>query len=186
MKRQSNDDTYQRYWWISDHGRVKITTNFNDATTWPKLSLTGGHTTKYLALSRNDFIEKYVHRLVARFFIGLPPEDGNWTVDHVNGDKLDNHYTNLEWITYAENIRRYWQKRREQGKPSNDEYHRKAAEVATTRPREDRDNIIIDLYTKGFTVLSIIEQTGFSHHVVSKVVKRYRQANGIKTKNRRK
>lgn len=44
-----------------------------------------------------------VHRIVAEAFIGLP-EDKNYTVNHKDGNKLNNHYTNLEWIPHSENI----------------------------------------------------------------------------------
>lgn len=42
-----------------------------------------------------------VHRIVAEAFIenslGLP------TVNHIDGDKHNNHVTNLEWVSYSEN-----------------------------------------------------------------------------------
>lgn len=46
-----------------------------------------------------------VHRLVAWEFC---PEnrDMNLTVDHLDMNRLNNHYTNLEWITLEDNIRR--------------------------------------------------------------------------------
>ena len=44
-----------------------------------------------------------VHRLVASAFVsGAEP---GLVVNHKNGDKLDNHPENLEWITPGENIR---------------------------------------------------------------------------------
>ena len=45
-----------------------------------------------------------VHRLVALAFIG-PRLDG-MTVDHVNGNKIDNRPENLEYVTREENSRR--------------------------------------------------------------------------------
>ena len=46
---------------------------------------------------------KSIHRLVAEAFINnpnnLPP------VNHIDGNKLNNFYTNLEWISNADNIR---------------------------------------------------------------------------------
>lgn len=56
-----------------------------------------------------------IHRLVAEYFLP-PPTDEQWemnekkgwkcmTVNHKDGDKKNNHFTNLEWHTYAENNR---------------------------------------------------------------------------------
>ena len=46
---------------------------------------------------------KYVHRLVATAFLGLPKN--NEEVNHKNGVRSDNNINNLEWVTHIENIR---------------------------------------------------------------------------------
>lgn len=43
-----------------------------------------------------------VHRLVAYTFLGEPPIDKN-VVNHLDGNKRNNHYTNLEWTDYMGN-----------------------------------------------------------------------------------
>ena len=44
-----------------------------------------------------------VHRLVAATFLGKPPK--NYTVNHKDGNRLNNCIDNLEWISLADNIR---------------------------------------------------------------------------------
>ena len=49
----------------------------------------------------------YVHRLVAEAFI--PNTDGQETINHINGNKLDNRVENLEWVSNAENVKHAFQ-----------------------------------------------------------------------------
>lgn len=46
---------------------------------------------------------KRVHKLVALLFCGM--KDGCDIVNHLDGDKMNNHYSNLEWTTCRENTR---------------------------------------------------------------------------------
>lgn len=44
-----------------------------------------------------------VSRLVAKYFVENP--DNKQFVNHINNDSLDNHYSNLEWVTTSENLK---------------------------------------------------------------------------------
>lgn len=52
---------------------------------------------------RGERIDKAIHRLVASAFI--PNPDNLPEVNHIDGNKLNNKYTNLEWCTRSENRR---------------------------------------------------------------------------------
>lgn len=45
-----------------------------------------------------------VHRIVAKTFLPPPPTPEHKWVNHEDGNKLNNHYTNLKWTTISENI----------------------------------------------------------------------------------
>ena len=44
-----------------------------------------------------------IHRLVAYYFVNNPNPEIYNIVNHIDGNKLNNHYANLEWITQSEN-----------------------------------------------------------------------------------
>ena len=52
---------------------------------------------------------KYIHELVAEQFIGLRPE--GYQVDHIDGNRSNNHCANLEYVTRSENIKRMWKRK---------------------------------------------------------------------------
>ena len=50
----------------------------------------------------------YVHRLVAEMFCTKPTPE-SLQVNHKDGDKTNNHYTNLEWCTGQQNMDHAWE-----------------------------------------------------------------------------
>ena len=62
-----------------------------------------GYLTYVITLNNGKSKRIPSHRLVAKTF--LQPVEGKNHVNHIDGDKLNNHHSNLEWCTPAENIR---------------------------------------------------------------------------------
>lgn len=99
-------DEYGGKYQVSSFGRIKSFANngkkrseqgkiMNDYLTdrgYVRVTLRDGVTTKYLR----------VHRLVAFAFLDNPY---NYTeLNHIDGDKTNNHVDNLEWCTRSENL----------------------------------------------------------------------------------
>lgn len=62
---------------------------------------TSGYETYHMYDVERDRQTLMVHRIVAKTFIPLVA--GNDFVNHKDGDKLNNHISNLEWVTKSEN-----------------------------------------------------------------------------------
>lgn len=111
---------------------------------------------------------KTVHSLVARAFHGAPPgpvgsRSGEYTVDHVDGDKTNNCADNLEWVTSDENRRRA--------------IERGTIPRGATHPRskltEDDVRHMRELYESGeHTQTALAEQFGISPSQVSVIIRR--------------
>lgn len=88
---------YNGKYLISDCGKV-----FNSKTS--KQVAQNKNTRGYLTVNLNNNT-KIVHRLVADAFI--ENKLSKPYVNHIDTNKLNNHYTNLEWCTQRENVKHY-------------------------------------------------------------------------------
>lgn len=113
----------QKYWeyWISPEGRVfKSRSDIDELEEiTPSLTSTNKYKGKgyggYYAVSTNKLPEKYIHRMVATHFVYNDDPQTKTCVDHIDGNKHNNHYTNLEWVTRSENHKRMHARLRAEG-----------------------------------------------------------------------
>ena len=81
---------------VSNHGRVK------SVKKQLVLKICGsGNRYKTVALCNGMRKTFRLHRLVAAAFI--PNPDNKPCIDHIDGDRTNNHADNLRWVTYLEN-----------------------------------------------------------------------------------
>ena len=86
----------QATYYISSHGRIKSIHN-NGRHQY----LTGSIGMRYGKPRYHKTKIGYTHRLVALHFVPNPHNKPQ--VNHIDGNKQNNHYTNLEWCTGEEN-----------------------------------------------------------------------------------
>lgn len=101
----ANDFTLKGIW-----VKIKYNSNYlisNDAQVYSinskKILKPNRHTHGYLVVSlweNNKQKRFYIHRLVLEHFSNEKPKD---TVNHIDGNKTNNHISNLEWATYKDN-----------------------------------------------------------------------------------
>ena len=88
---------YKGHYQISNYGNVRSLKK--DAFLMKGAYLKGY---KIISLWKNGIGKMFrVHRLVAAAFI--PNPENKPCIDHIDGDKSNNHADNLRWVTYLEN-----------------------------------------------------------------------------------
>ena len=83
-------------WQVSSFGRCRdtrgrITLGCAEASGYRNVRITGHRT--------------FVHRVVAYSFLGPPPSEEAWQVNHIDGNRSNNRKDNLEWASHSENMR---------------------------------------------------------------------------------
>ncbi len=89
-------DIAPRYW-VSDHGDIISTVRKGRIM---KKTI-GTHGYPYVSIMIDDKpIKMLVHRIMGKAFLDGEKE----TINHIDGNKENNHISNLEWATHKENL----------------------------------------------------------------------------------
>lgn len=130
---------------ISEYGDIvnistgrKLKTNLNNL----------GYRVLSLQCEDNTGLTVAVHRLVAYNFLGSPPKNKN-IVNHLNGDKEKNHYTNLEWTDYEGNNQHAIYTGLNDIYNSNNKFKKYSDELTTD---------ICKLFEQGFSVQEVLKK----------------------------
>ena len=92
---------YEGLYKVSECGEVlntkrnKLQKSYRHGRGYDRIGLTSQ------GLQRNH----YVHRLVGDAFLEPPKNVNQNQINHIDGNKNNNHYSNLEWVTASENMK---------------------------------------------------------------------------------
>lgn len=141
------------YMMVSNYGRVKSLDRtirqknkygkYNDRKLKGKMltPFDNGHGYKMIHIRENGKrTVRYVHRLVAEAFIDNPENKPH--VNHIDYDRSNNHFENLEWCTAKENAR--YSAWKQKGKRKNTSYSATGERYIYYRAKHKKYRVVID------------------------------------------
>lgn len=131
------------YYEISNYGRIKQNNKIKEYNLTPL-----GYVSFILPFN-------YVHRAVAHAFI--PNPENKETVNHIDGDKTNNHVSNLEWATRSENSQHAYDNKLNVGPP------RKLT-------LEQTDEIRAKYIPKEYTMQKLADEYGIAISTIHRII----------------
>ena len=158
---------YEGKYSVSNYGRVRSLDRYAEradgTTQWVKgRILKATVRNKYMRVILAGYGKhnhQSVHSLVAKTF--LPNPFNKEYVNHIDGDKFNNHVSNLEWVTPLENSR----------DASEKGYYRSGLTHDQSKLSVGEVNEILDLYKYGFYQSEIGGFYGVSQTYISAIVR---------------
>lgn len=129
--------------------------------------MSSGYKQAHLTNDNGKLKNQSVHRSVAILYVHNP--ENKPFVNHIDENKLNNHYTNLEWVTSNENLQS-WHNNNSDKHSSIKDYTvvPKESEILQNNPNisgryftEQSVRNICELYQKGYRKVDIHKITGF-------------------------
>ena len=117
-----------------------------------------GYKYVYLSYSHTGRVKWYIHRLVATHFIQNP--ESKPQVNHIDGNKSNNHADNLEWCTNDENQRH----------AVLNNLHYQGESHKDSKFTEDSVKLLPKLINIGFSISQINKLTGVAHVNIEKII----------------
>lgn len=154
---------YEGYYQISNHGRVKSLVGWNGNQYIKREKMLNPYKHKasknyyrsVVKLKKNmKSKDMKVHRLVAEAFI--PNPENKSEVNHIDGNPLNNHVTNLEWVTHQENIA-----------------HSVENELRVYAIKTIDRSTMVKFLNNGFTYDEIAEELGIAKGTVFNYIKKF-------------
>lgn len=96
---------YEDQYVASECGKVFDLKRDKEVYTW--LHEINGYQSVLCQLAHPELGRKHkkVHQLIARAWLGTPPTERHYQINHKDGNSLNNHIDNLEWATRSNNQR---------------------------------------------------------------------------------
>lgn len=102
MKRLEPIEGYDDKYFISDEGEVISKKHKKEIVLKKRINQRGYY---YVNLCKNGKYKSIsIHRLVGTYFVKKSSPDFN-VLNHIDGNKLNNNYNNLEWCTQSFNTK---------------------------------------------------------------------------------